>query len=376
MRRWTILAALVAMLGIFGAGSLRAPTVASSQSGRTWDVLVGPELDEEQPPIEIISFLPNALSINVGDTVNFQFLGFHTVTFLGLGTEAIPANTVNLTSFPGNEAALPIAIPGTEAGTVLINPQAAFPSVPPGTMNVTYNGTGFLNSGVPQEPEGDEGEGPPPPFAVTFTAAGNYTYLCLVHPGMVARLAVEPAGAALPETPAQATARGEAQLRALVAAIRTEAQNVRFAQPVSAEAPGRATVHTALAGLSNIAGVSLLAFLPERLTIRRGDIIVWTMPDPANFHTVTFVSGANPPAFVEPQFGPGGPGAGPPMLVIPASVANPTGGTTYTGTGYVNSGILLNAQSFALRFDAPAGSYEYLCLVHPFMRGTVMVNEP
>ena len=280
----------------------------------------------------------------------------------------------------GDAPAPRFEIPGAEAGTLLLNPQAFFPSVPPGTTSVTYDGTGFLNSGAPAEPEsegeGDESAPPPPPFAVTFTAAGSYTYLCLIHPGMVARLVVEPAGAALPETPAQATARGEAQVQDVLATMRASAEAVRFAQPLSVEAPGRATVHTALAGLGQGIGASKLAFLPAQLSVRRGDIVVWTMPDPFEIHTVTFLSGAEPPQFVEPQFGPDGPGSGPPMLMIPANVVNPTGGTSYTGTGYLNSGILGNSASFALRFDAPAGTYEYLCIVHPFMRGTVTVNEP
>ena len=355
MRRWTMLAALVATtLGILGAGPLRTPSVPVAHAAQTWEVLVGTDIEEEF--LSTQAFFPNPLAINVGDTVNFNFRGFHTVTFLG------------------GQPAPRFEVPGAEAGTLMLNPQAFFSSVPPGTTTVTYNGSGYLNSGAPEEPE-EEGA-PPSPFAVTFTAAGSYTYLCLIHPGMVARLVVEPAGAALPETPAQATARGQAQLQDVIATMRASADAVRFAQPISAEAPGRATVQSALAGLGHGIGASKLAFLPDQVTVRRGDIVVWTMPDPFEIHTITFTSGANPPEFVEPQFGPGGPGSGPPMLIIPANVVNPTGGSTYTGTGYVNSGILGNGASFALRFDAPAGSYEWLCVVHPFMRGTVTVNDP
>ena len=55
-------------------------------------------------------------------------------------------------------------------------------------------------------------------------------------------------------------------------------------------------------------------------------------------------------------------------------MAGPAGGDTYTGQGYVNSGIMGPGTPFALRFDAPAGSYEYLCLVHPEMKGRVTVG--
>ena len=47
--------------------------------------------------------------------------------------------------------------------------------------------------------------------------------------------------------------------------------------------------------------------------------------------------------------------------MIPANVAAPVGGDTYSGQGYANSGILPQAGSYALRFDSPAGAYRYLC---------------
>jgi plastocyanin len=357
MQRWTALAVLLAVsLGLLGADPPGISAVPVANAAQVWDVLAGTDVEFTGGMDSAQTYFPNALAINVGDKVNFHFRGFHTVTFLS------------------GQPAPRFEMPGADAGTLMLNPQAFFPSAPPGTTSVTYDGSGYLNSGAPEEPE-EEGAAPPP-FTVTFTVAGNYSYVCLIHPGMVARLVVEPAGAALPETPTQATARGQAQMREVLATMRAAAESVRFAQPISAKASGGASIHSALVGLGHGIGASTLAFLPSRLTVRRGDIVVWTMPDPFEIHTVTFVSGAEPPSFVEPQFGPGGPGSGPPMLVIPANVVNPVGGDTYTGAGYVNSGILGNGASFALRFDAPAGSYEWLCIVHPFMRGTVAVNEP
>ena len=38
-------------------------------------------------------------------------------------------------------------------------------------------------------------------------------------------------------------------------------------------------------------------------------------------------------------------------------------------------GIIGGGGSYVLRFDAPAGRYEYLCIVHPFMQGTITVTE-
>jgi plastocyanin len=113
-----------------------------------------------------------------------------------------------------------------------------------------------------------------------------------------------------------------------------------------------------------------MQFLNGDITVRRGDTVVWAMADPFEEHTVTFTSGATPPAVAEPRPQP----AGPPALVVPADVAGPAGGDTYTGEGYVNSGILGPGATFALRFDAPPGTYEYLCLLHREMKAQITVE--
>ncbi|MFN8556047.1 MAG: hypothetical protein U0531_01380 [Dehalococcoidia bacterium] len=77
--------------------------------------------------------------------------------------------------------------------------------------------------------------------------------------------------------------------------------------------------------------------------------------------------------------------SGAPLFVFPANVANPTGGDTYTGQGYFNSGLMFGGATFAAVIDAPAGVYSYLCLIHsgalaesgggPPMKGTIRVIE-
>jgi plastocyanin len=182
--------------------------------------------------------------------------------------------------------------------------------------------------------------------------------------------------AALPETPAQARARGQAELQSTLGALREAVARVGTVQPTATAAPGRTTAHSALVGLGSGFSASYLNFLPGKLMVRRGDIVVWTMPDPYEIHTVTFAGDAPPPEFVTPVFGPGGPGSGPPTLVIPANVVGQVGGDTFTGRTYTNSGILGDGQSYTLRIDAPAGTYQFLCIVHPFMRVDLTVVEP
>jgi plastocyanin len=244
-------------------------------------------------------------------------------------------------------------------------------------MSATYDGTQFINL-VPEEGEGEEGEEapPPPPFTITFSRAGTFPYFCAFHPGMRGEITVAPAGAALPETPAQAQARGQAELQATLAALKAQVAMVAPAPQTTVEAPGRSTTHAALVGLGSGFSASYMNFLPGTLMVRRGDLVVWTMPDPFEIHTVTYTAGAEPPPFAEPAIGPEGPPMGPPTLVIPANVAGRVGGDTFTGSAYVNSGLLFGGQSYTIRVDAPAGDYEFLCLIHPFMTVTLSVVEP
>ena len=71
-------------------------------------------------------------------------------------------------------------------------------------------------------------------------------------------------------------------------------------------------------------------FLPSTITIDEGDTIKWTM-NPEFIHTVSFLSGGPRPPDVMPsatgaQFNP--------------VIAFPSGGPSYDGVGYVNSGVL------------------------------------
>jgi plastocyanin len=56
----------------------------------------------------------------------------------------------------------------------------------------------------------------------------------------------------------------------------------------------------------------------------------------------------------------------------------PSGGQVYNGTGFINSGVMLptdpNAkpQPYKLTFTRP-GTYEFDCLLHPGMDGTITV---
>jgi plastocyanin len=328
--------AVTALLGALAVAD--APPAVAQGAAQQWEVQVS-AVDPANTVI-LQGFAPNPLTIRVGDTVTWRWSmnpAPHTVTFNS--GKPSPADIV----------------PGPGPGELMLGP-AAFPIGPAGPV-VSYDGTVQVNSGIPTDPNGT--------YSLTFTRPGTFGYICALHPGMRGEVNVREAGAPLPETPAQATARGRATADALLGRMQAGAAAVR-----SASMDG---VHTAMAGLGDGYGASSLQFLPGELTVRRGDSVVWVMPDPFEVHTISFASGATPPDFVEPR--PPAQSGGPPQLVIPSNVAGPVGGPVYAGQGLVSSGIIGNGSAYFLRFDAPPGSYEYLCLIHPTMRGRVTITN-
>ena len=70
--------------------------------------------------------------------------------------------------------------------------------------------------------------------------------------------------------------------------------------------------------------------------------------------------------------------SGPPLLAIDPRAVERTPGSVYDGTGYVNSGLLFMLAGkntppiYKLTFTRP-GTYEYDCLLHKGMDGTITV---
>jgi plastocyanin len=226
-----------------------------------------------------------------------------------------------------------------------------------------------VNSGLPPE------EGPAEPFSITFTAAGTYDLVCLVHPHMNGTVTVLPAGSSAPSTQEELNAMSMSERDDLVA----QAEALLVAEEIGfAKRADGTREYTFLAGLHEDK-VEYLRFVPApKFNIHVGDTVVWDFAKTEAPHTVTFTSGEREaPEFllVEPQE------AGPPNLVINPEAAAPAGGNVYSGTGFFNSGLLFGADgppglptSYALTFDK-AGSYEYICLIHtPFMTGTIDVS--
>ena len=137
--------------GDAAAARLRA-VESKTATGSNWTLTFPPP---GNLPYAVNRFVPSRLSIGVGDTVTWDNNVEgppHTATFLG-GTPA------------------PAPITPTASGDLVIPPNVAF-----GTPQKTYDGTGYANSGIiAREPP------LPTSYSLTFTRAGTYSYICILH---------------------------------------------------------------------------------------------------------------------------------------------------------------------------------------------------
>lgn len=147
--------------------ALVAQTLAAAKPGggaTPWEVSVG-ATDGKQ--IDVDRFLPDTLTIKVGDTVRWTYHGMaepHTVTFLG-GT-AYPQDPI-----------VEMAAAGPPA--VVANPAVYYP-----TGSQSYDGKGLVGSGYIGVNAALLGGQPAPAgttYQLTFTAAGTYPYYCSLH---------------------------------------------------------------------------------------------------------------------------------------------------------------------------------------------------
>src|SRR5215471_5975033 len=132
----------------------------------------------------------------------------------------------------------------------------------------------------------------------------------------------------------------------------------------AAATPGSTNWKLTAGAQSRDEGIQANAFLPRDVSVNVGDTITWTVAT-GEFHTVTFLSGAQPPDLIINT--PTGPG------LNPAAVA-PSGVGPYKGSGIFNSGLLVQNQAYTLGFGQ-AGDFLYQCLVHKEMKAVVHVRS-
>lgn len=133
------------------------------------------------------------------------------------------------------------------------------------------------------------------------------------------------------------------------------------------------------------------AFFPGKIRVNSGDTVKFTNRSTEAPHTITFgvlADRSNQPALLTAA------GENPVAFGKCYSEDNPTPQLAqcphedlpaFNGTGYWNSGVLspapapaaagAKAISVKLTDDIPEGEYVFVCVLHPFMNGSIAVNE-
>ncbi len=317
--------------------------VSPAHAASTWTVRAGSSKDSQA--LQALLFLPKEITVNEGDTVQWA---------LGASDHTI--------YFPAGKKLPDLIVPGKTKGELLWNPAIFLPS-----PTKSYGGSGPLSGGVlvAEDPNA------PKTYAVAFTKAGAYKYVCMFHPGMEGTVTVQAAGSAYPKTQAQYDQVAVQEAQASLA----KAQELMDSdKPVVTGVPGKRTYTLNFIG-SMKEGATFYRFPGGRLEINRGDTVTWAMKDPTELHTVTFGTGNKPLDIVtmKPQ-----PQAPPLFLVTPKAIT-PAGGKVHRGSGFYNSGFLLpegpGVRSYSLTFTK-SGTYEYICATHAFfgMKAVVVVK--
>lgn len=347
-------------------------------------------------------FFPRTATIVTGGTFQFATEGFHTATLLPSSWTAAADNDVN------GIASADIDDPGRNAnGTTkgLENIPAIFP-VPAqgcGTADApcVFDGSGVVSMGLSLAGP----PGPPAPMVVKVTApAGSYVFHCRIHPWMAGALNVVAAGSPGVTTAASADAAAAAQATADVAA--GMAAETAASTAGQHKNPNGTTTWALTVGTSDPAGyVAVLDMLPRKVTIKKGDTVVWRPLDRNEPHTVTFPKDLNTDAIPMCE-GSGGkdtpavPTVTPPQSPFdfgcnghPADEFEFGGGDgvrTITSPTTVSDSGLVAYRSIAAGFDMPAtvtlsswwvrftgakaGTYHYVCQIHDGMEGDIVVH--
>jgi plastocyanin len=344
------LAAVALSCAVIASGALPASAGARSHlvwAGGTssWQKSLRSHLQAE-----VNDFFPHQVTIHQGDTVEWQgmWIGFHSIDVPQKGGAdlpfILPTNTTasGLTDFAGN----PFWFNG--------QPNLAFnPRLFAASGGNTYDGSARADSGLPV--------GRPAPFKLTFTKPGTYLYYCDLHYGMGGIVVVAPRSTKLP-TQAQEVGQIAAQ-QSRDAKIAKALARTRFNGGVSV-------------GISGKYSVEVLAMFPQTLHVPTGATVTFATPTTTGeIHTATF----GPSNYLKP-LGTSISNPTPPATVVyPSSQRGPIEVPGTHGNGFANSGALdrgdhapLGAQA-KFTFTAP-GTYSYVCLLHPFMHGTIVVS--
>jgi plastocyanin len=416
MVRRVLTLACAGMLVLAACGSDKKTTASSgtsasaSQQAKTGGASATTiEVDNKSSDLnfEAIAYFPNKATVGAGTTLTFHsnFQGEpHTVTF---GTSIDKALKIfdGLTDEqkngppPPEVAALkiPFVIPDdadfSDLAKVKFNQSAAQPCIVgagefapgvapcPKPTAAPFDGKqSFYNSGLLKDD-------------VTFDvpladdlAPGTYEWICLFHgPEMRGKVNVVAKGDTTAQSADDVKAAGKKQLDDAVTKIKPELDKAK-----TDAKPGEVK-----------AGISIekepfgaIEFAPKEVAVPVGGSVTWNL----SFHTVSFnaTEDARPSIvqdsdgtwhFNQKTFAPVGytppappPTSAPPDSGPPASDAGPppalnVDGGTFDGAGFFSSGAVDSQGDVLFKVTfSKAGTYKYICLIHPDMEGTIKVG--
>ena len=312
---------------------------------------------------DVNDFFPHGVTIHAGDSVKFVPTGFHTVDLPAKGGK--PLGLIAPAGITG-----PVADAAGAQFWFVGQPLLGFtPALgPPGLFGkkATYTGAKRVQSGLPLSEK-------PKSFAIKFPKTGTYTYYCTVHSGMKGTVKVVSKSHSVPSTKADAKT---------VKAQVSSALSTAKALTKTTVAPGNVSV-----GASGPRGVESYAMYPATQTVPVGTTIKFSMSAKTfEDHTATFGPGnpeTEPTSYLgdlakhfaeDPTIPSQGAYPSDPPPAGPAALT-----PTLQGNGFWNTGVLDTDKATPLPPSntvtfAAAGTYNFYCLIHPFMKGTVVVQ--
>ena len=353
----------VVAVGVAGA----VLVLPAATQAKTKSVFVGTPLTKDGKAIgganvDVNDYFPHKVTIRRGDKVRFVPVGFHTVDLPARGGDPLPLVSPTGQKVAGvkDEAQQDFWFNGMDqvGFTPALGRQAW-------GKKASFNGSKRRQSGLPLANK-------PKPYVVTFKRKGNFTYYCSLHAGMKGVVSVKKKGAKVPSKGADKKA-----------VKRQVKSSLKVARKLGDTTPPTGVIDVGVAGPD---GEELFAFAPSAVTVPVGTTLRFRMsPGSFDVHTATTGPG-NPESDQNSYLGQlsatfqGGP-AFDPRAVYPSDP--PPNAATLTplshGNGFWSSGVMdtSNAtplpENNAVTFGAP-GTYDFYCLIHPFMKGTVTVQ--
>lgn len=336
--------------------------------------------------------VPSNMTVHKGDTIVFDFRGFHTATLIPAGVGADDWRMDN-TGPSGGYGLIRPDSDDSPAGFVFNN-AVLFPSdASCGTTSnpCAYDGKSVVNSGAPLASTS---------FAVTINAnpGSSFWVLCLIHSMMQSRISVVADNVAT-------TTQSEinSYVSSTVANERAEAKALipKLEKPTMHKIAAHRYVWDAYAGFDGD-GWGLDGMFPKTLKVKLGQTVRWHFSQLlGNVHTVTFPARrainfsnkdfAGQLISCEGSSGDTAPNAAPPTFCssgpqnievnLRAIAVTPQGGARYYGTGLFSSGVrgadapTSHYYDLTFKHRSSKTGFGYACAIHgSMMTGSVIVS--